>query len=343
MASKSIAVRPQTAQGKTTLAKSIDLAPKQTVQRKVDLAKQQVHPSSTNPLRMALKASMSKQNQPTSLRRAGARPISANTPMLASKSTLSTQRPVSQATKRPISQGMKRPATSQAIRVFQKSDGKAVVKAKAVSSIKSPQQKQKLQPRCCGICFDLLVTNRICTMRACGTKFHFKCVKDYILACAKSFDLLFKCPSEKCATQLDEKEVAIFLSQQERVAFMRKLNEKEAMENPTKLTICSTPDCSHIFTIPAENPDACANCPTCKKSTCLFCKLPYHRNMTCEENKVFKRADIALFERFAAMNWKRCMRCLFWIEKREGCNHMTCKCGHQFCYACGLRWKTCSC
>lgn len=26
------------------------------------------------------------------------------------------------------------------------------------------------------------------------------------------------------------------------------------------------------------------------------------------------------------------------LEKTEGCNHMTCKCGHQFCYLCGERW-----
>ena len=28
------------------------------------------------------------------------------------------------------------------------------------------------------------------------------------------------------------------------------------------------------------------------------------------------------------------------IERTEGCNHMTCKCGNQFCYVCGANWNT---
>ena len=27
------------------------------------------------------------------------------------------------------------------------------------------------------------------------------------------------------------------------------------------------------------------------------------------------------------------------IERSQGCNHMTCRCGHQFCYICGKDWK----
>ncbi|KAK8222279.1 hypothetical protein BKA81DRAFT_352266 [Phyllosticta paracitricarpa] len=36
--------------------------------------------------------------------------------------------------------------------------------------------------------------------------------------------------------------------------------------------------------------------------------------------------------------WQRCYRCENMVEKRSGCNHMTCTCGAQFCYVCGARW-----
>lgn len=31
------------------------------------------------------------------------------------------------------------------------------------------------------------------------------------------------------------------------------------------------------------------------------------------------------------------------MEHNKGCRHMTCRCKAQFCYICGLRWRTCAC
>mmetsp|Transcript_14611 Transcript_14611/g.25717 ORF Transcript_14611/g.25717 Transcript_14611/m.25717 type:complete len:253 (+) Transcript_14611:338-1096(+) len=47
--------------------------------------------------------------------------------------------------------------------------------------------------------------------------------------------------------------------------------------------------------------------------------------------------------RWAAKNWQRarkCPSCNAWIEKNEGCNHMTCKCGHEFLWCCGTKYRT---
>lgn len=41
--------------------------------------------------------------------------------------------------------------------------------------------------------------------------------------------------------------------------------------------------------------------------------------------------------------WKRCSQCRALVEHREACQHMTCRCGYQFCYVCCRRWCTCSC
>eukprot|EP00741_Cyanophora_paradoxa_P017154 tig00020960_g16566.t1 len=38
-------------------------------------------------------------------------------------------------------------------------------------------------------------------------------------------------------------------------------------------------------------------------------------------------------ERRGAM--RRCRRCRAMVERSSGCNHMTCRCGYQFCYLCG--------
>jgi hypothetical protein len=43
------------------------------------------------------------------------------------------------------------------------------------------------------------------------------------------------------------------------------------------------------------------------------------------------------------MKWMRCFDCGHVIEKKAGCNHITCFCGSQFCYLCGSTWGTCKC
>jgi hypothetical protein len=41
--------------------------------------------------------------------------------------------------------------------------------------------------------------------------------------------------------------------------------------------------------------------------------------------------------------WKRCYSCHAFVEHNTGCRHMTCRCRAQFCYICGLKWRTCAC
>ena len=58
------------------------------------------------------------------------------------------------------------------------------------------------------------------------------------------------------------------------------------------------------------------------------------------ENKV----EDSTFEKFAAgQKFKQCNVCRFWVEKSLGCDHMTCRCGNEFCYKCGGPYKECDC
>ena len=60
-------------------------------------------------------------------------------------------------------------------------------------------------------------------------------------------------------------------------------------------------------------------------------------------------SDLILDEEFAetvrSLGWKICSNCKRGVEKKDGCNHMTCLCKHQFCYLCGADWepRTCKC
>ncbi len=49
-----------------------------------------------------------------------------------------------------------------------------------------------------------------------------------------------------------------------------------------------------------------------------------------------QEADVVkLFALGSEKKWKQCPTCLNMVEKSDGCNHMDCVCGVEFCYRCG--------
>ncbi len=68
------------------------------------------------------------------------------------------------------------------------------------------------------------------------------------------------------------------------------------------------------------------DCPHCSEEICLKCKESSHSGKPCEYDEFCALAkDLA---------YRACVSCNYWIEKSEGCNHMTCICGAEFCYVC---------
>lgn len=102
---------------------------------------------------------------------------------------------------------------------------------------------------------------------------------------------------------------------------------------------CSRPECS-LF-IPPENisrVDGVAECRA-RHLTCITCRNAQHQGEECPQDR-----DIASTSQLAEeLGWRRCLGCHAFVEHREACQHMTCRCGAEFCYVCGARWRTCSC
>ncbi|TDZ14766.1 ATP-dependent RNA helicase DEAH12 [Colletotrichum orbiculare MAFF 240422] len=101
-------------------------------------------------------------------------------------------------------------------------------------------------------------------------------------------------------------------------------------------TYCHVPTCS-AFIVPATIVGNVATCPACHATTCAICKAQTHDGACQEDHQAQEVLQIA-----EQMGWKRCGACKALIELRGGCNQMTCRCGHEFCYKCGATWHTCS-
>ncbi len=86
------------------------------------------------------------------------------------------------------------------------------------------------------------------------------------------------------------------------------------------------------------------NDTTNKIGKCKYC-LTYEKleDLPCDENyqnyeNVFPDGFICT-KCFIPDEIKKCPSCKCYIEKNGGCNHITCRCKHEFCWNCFQNWK----
>ncbi|KAL7919313.1 hypothetical protein ACQKWADRAFT_301699 [Trichoderma austrokoningii] len=100
---------------------------------------------------------------------------------------------------------------------------------------------------------------------------------------------------------------------------------------------CYRPNCSTF--IPTQFiKDEVATCIKCRDKTCTICKGASHAGDCPKDTETANILRIA-----GDHGWKRCFQCRRLVELAHGCNHIYCKCGAQFCYTCGKKWKSCGC
>ena len=112
---------------------------------------------------------------------------------------------------------------------------------------------------------------------------------------------------------------------------------------------CPTPDCG--VWIPPAHIATAARIARCRNGheTCTACRQPAHgrgaaNRDACPEASAEDRRHQQLADELAREEgWRHCIRCAVLIEHREACQHMTCRCGAEFCYVCGRAWRTCHC
>ncbi|KAI3985261.1 hypothetical protein MKX01_039506 [Papaver californicum] len=117
----------------------------------------------------------------------------------------------------------------------------------------------------------------------------------------------------------------------------------ESLILPSQKIYCPFKDCSVML---VNDDDGViirgTECPYCRRLFCAQCKVPWHFDLDCndyEEMKSGGKEDMLLINLAESKSWKRCPSCRFYVERRDGCPHITCRCGSQFCYACGGRWS----
>ncbi|PKS07896.1 hypothetical protein jhhlp_006504 [Lomentospora prolificans] len=144
-------------------------------------------------------------------------------------------------------------------------------------------------------------------------------------------------PPKCCLNEIPFQTIYQYIQSDLRTTF-----ETRALEWKTPVgerIYCSTPECA-VWIPPNQvnGGTSTARCPA-GHETCSFCRGPAHAGADCPQDWDLQRTNELAEEE----GWKRCAQCHALVEHREACQHMTCRCGYQFCYVCVRQWRTCSC
>ncbi|KAL7628031.1 hypothetical protein AAE478_002227 [Parahypoxylon ruwenzoriense] len=141
-----------------------------------------------------------------------------------------------------------------------------------------------------------------------------------------------KCP--ECPQLLKFENVRAFAT---REVFERydTLATKAALTSIPEFMWCLNPRCNSG----QIHPVGCskAKCHACKHHNCVRHNVPWHKGETCEEyeqrTRIQRRNDKASEQHIKEIT-KPCPGCKRNIHKYTGCDHVTCVCGHEWCWLC---------
>ena|SRR2546423_1118413 len=80
-------------------------------------------------------------------------------------------------------------------------------------------------------------------------------------------------------------------------------------------------------------------CHRCKFKSCYTCRTPSHPNMTCAQYKAHTSPPDPRTDKYLAQNTRVCRNCRRWCQKWDGCDHITCMCGAEWCWICGVSYQ----
>lgn len=177
-----------------------------------------------------------------------------------------------------------------------------------------------------------------------------------------------KCPNINCTKKINASDICN-ITQDRKDLYARFLEisfEEFKIYNQNYIKSCPTPDCKCTYSIEGMGAAQQIQCPNCDHIYCMICRYD-HPNMTCENAAALDHDCILCLTRHARnmscetaardraqtessleelrnRHIKPCPNCKIFIEKHQGCNHITCKkCSHEFCWTCLSAFRTTRC
>jgi len=182
----------------------------------------------------------------------------------------------------------------------------------------------------------------------CGHKFCSDCWKEYVYyKMEDTFTcILATCPQMGCNIIVPESVFLKFLNNDKK---LKEEYQKALLKNFTDLNSdikwCPTPDCGICVRVLGHSMKE-IECE-CRQVFCFSCGNEGHRPCDCQMVQKWNKKNQSESEnvKWLVANTKQCPSCRKYIEKNQGCNHMTCRkeaggCSYEFCWVCLGDWKS---
>ncbi|KAF2071093.1 hypothetical protein CYY_007579 [Polysphondylium violaceum] len=191
----------------------------------------------------------------------------------------------------------------------------------------------------CPICFDENVEPaNVFIISQCSHAYCKNCIGEYLNSNILSKNVNIPCPTPKCTSFFQYDQIKylvdplIFAKYEEftfNIFLMKSPNYKW----------CPNPVCGNVVYGEIDNPRCKCSNTNCNFDFCFNCEVEWHHNSTCHQYQIWRIENKLVDTTYSAWtkkaDTKKCPKCKSIIEKNEGCNHIVCHCGYNFCWLCG--------
>ena len=191
------------------------------------------------------------------------------------------------------------------------------------------------------------------SLNNCGHKFCKSCWASYIKYSMKSSGSeAISCPHHNCSTIIDSgilEYIAETVDSDIRSNLLEYKIRRFVQVRRDTACFCPFPGCEEIIVwknardVSASMGQGCVvKCKHRHPPFCFHCGYEAHAPASCLSWSKFcsyRDKDDALLSKWLYNNTKLCSNCGTRIEKNKGCKHITCKCGHEFCWDCNQPWS----
>ncbi|CAI9094374.1 OLC1v1030099C1 [Oldenlandia corymbosa var. corymbosa] len=204
----------------------------------------------------------------------------------------------------------------------------------------------------CGICLENYVHNNSincsAVTAACGHVYCENCWRTYVNTAIidGAGSLFLRCPEPSCRASVAGM-INSLASDENRGKYEDHVL-RSFVESKKTIKYCPAPGCEFAIECLIGDGSNCKVCDyevtcNCSYRLCWNCSEEAHSPVDCETvaKWILKRNSEAENTNWILANTKPCPKCKKWIQKNQGCMHMTCPapCKFEFCWLCTGPWS----